>query len=50
MAIFYNFAVHWLFVEMHFVITEKYNVRIKSLVRSYQRLALKKDVLAAIMV
>ena len=23
MAIFYNFAVHWLFVEMHFVITEK---------------------------
>ena len=23
MAIFYNFAAHWLFVEIHFVITEK---------------------------
>ena len=23
MAIFYNFAAHWFFVEMHFVITEQ---------------------------
>ena len=28
MAIFYNFAAHWLFFEMHFVITEKCNLRI----------------------